>query len=196
MASAPPVIQTLNASPAPMAPAPPPRVALSPGTPIASQVPDFAAVVAGVRSKYAAAVKKVGEPGLFSSSTTIAAAGNLKTLGGNVEKWATTYLAWARAGHRDDGSAYSWAQWADFGTRDLLSAIAVYVDCAAEGSQLRAIGLATLATVKDTAELVEKTAKVGLGLAPYAIGLGLLVVGALYVLPLVRGAKAALPSAA
>jgi hypothetical protein len=50
------------------------------------------------------------------------AAANLRALGPRIERWRTVYRRWAGDGHRDDGSAYSWARWSDFG-RELMSAI-------------------------------------------------------------------------
>jgi hypothetical protein len=145
--------------------------------------------VAEVRAAHARATKAAGSSGLFTSAAQDASIAELRKLGPVIETWATQHLAMARKGTNLAGLPFTLPDWAKVG-REHIRSCAHYVDCTAAGSQLDALAAASVATVKDTAELVEKTAKVGLNLAPYAVGLGLLVVGGLSGLPLVRGARA------
>jgi hypothetical protein len=53
------------------------------------------------------------------------AAAGMEELRPRITRWASVYRRWAGAGRRDDGSAYSWARWEDYG-HELESAIRIH----------------------------------------------------------------------
>lgn len=62
-------------------------------------------------------------PQILVSPSKGALAKAYKDLGTQIEDWADRKYRWARAGRRDDGSAYSWSQWAELGKVYLNSII-------------------------------------------------------------------------
>ncbi|MFA6118120.1 MAG: hypothetical protein WC729_29305 [Sphingomonas sp.] len=52
-----------------------------------------------------------------------------KQLGVYIDTWATTMRGWAEKGVRDDGSAYSWAKWADL-AKGYFESIRIYTGLA------------------------------------------------------------------
>lgn len=81
----------------------------------------------------------------FMSSEESAAFSNLLALWGNVDKWRTTYKAWATAARRDNGSAYSWEEWSRYG-RELADAAAVHADTKVNAGVIAVVSKATAAT--------------------------------------------------
>ena len=59
--------------------------------------------------------------------------------------WNTTFLAWAYNGKRDDGTAYSWGEWADFGYT-LISQANTQANISYDYSYLNSL----IATIKQT----------------------------------------------
>jgi hypothetical protein len=59
---------------------------------------------------------------LTTDSSQATAEANYRKLADNIKTWRTTYRDWAEASRRDDGTAYSWSQWSQFGT-ELLTTI-------------------------------------------------------------------------
>lgn len=66
----------------------------------------------------------VSDDALVSPSKA-AIAKNYRDLAQQIDRWADVYFAWAKAGRRDDGTAYSWARWGQYG-RELLDTILYY----------------------------------------------------------------------
>lgn len=54
-------------------------------------------------------------PGIFTSPSKGALAKAYRDLGDKIDRWGTVHYEWAKAGKRDDGTPYSWSQWADLG---------------------------------------------------------------------------------
>ena len=99
------------------------------------------AAIAKMRADYAAGAVKIGIMGsgaFLPDDSSIAAVNkayaDLKAI---IDKWATTYLDWARAGRKaTTGSAYSLDDWAKFGSDVLSSAISAQTGYAADSSYL------------------------------------------------------------
>jgi hypothetical protein len=62
-------------------------------------------------------------PGILTSPSKGALAKSYKDLGAQIDDWAGRKYRWASQGKRDDGTAYSWEQWAELGKVYLNSAI-------------------------------------------------------------------------
>lgn len=173
MASAPPVIQTAI----PAGPSAKPAAASSSSTP--------EALAAQVLAKYSSARAEAGERHWYTSNAQDQAIAALERLEPVLKAWSTDKLRWAKAGRRDDGTAYNLQRWAGEAA-DYVPAMAYFVDMKSEGSQLAALAKATAATVKDTVAAVEKTASVAVGVLPYLpwlLGAAALGVGFLYLRP-------------
>ena len=62
-------------------------------------------------------------PQILVSPSKGALAKTYKELGAQIDDWANRKYRWASQGKRDDGTAYSWEQWAELGKVYLNSAI-------------------------------------------------------------------------
>lgn len=118
------------------------------------------ALVREVRSTYAKGNAKAGistasDRFFGGSSTSDAVRKAMADLGLLIDKWASTYRRWAKAGKRDDGTAYSWTSWVDFGKKELLSAIAYQTNVAWDSSILNNAIEAAKTTAAQTAKAVE-----------------------------------------
>lgn len=54
-------------------------------------------------------------PETLDTPEKAALAKSYSVLGDQIDDWADRKYQWAKAGRRDDGTPYSWAQWADLG---------------------------------------------------------------------------------
>jgi hypothetical protein len=72
-------------------------------------------------------------PDVLVSPSKGALAKAYRDLGVQIDDWANRKYRWAQAGRRDDGSSYSWKQWADLG-QVYLGSIQSYTKIAATDS--------------------------------------------------------------
>lgn len=148
--------------------------------------------VAELRRQYRAANAKASVTNVASSSWLGAAASlwgagdsaaqntasaNLSKLSVQIDEWAGKLRRWAEAGRRDNGTAYTPAQWFQYG-RELGNAVATQWGALFDASlfsapaNARAAAVATVRDVKAVATDVDTwptLLKVGIGLAALAV---------------------------
>lgn len=125
-------------------------------------------ILAQTDAAYAIAVAKVGlnpeviaaeivngiVPDSISTGGTTAM-GRLADMSRQLAALHTTWLWWAYNGQRDDGTAYTWTQWAS-AAKDIADAAAYQAGVSFDSSQFIAIGSTILQTMKDVGNKLTK----------------------------------------
>lgn len=102
----------------------------------------------------------------------------LHQIRGNIDSWKTTFLDWARSGHRNDGTVYGFDKWLQFG-RDVSQVLNEQIKGTDRFDWTTQITEPLTDTAKDVVSGVKEAAKISLPVIGL-VAIAAIVLGVVY----------------